>query len=118
MEEQTASVRSAVRRWCHCRTYGLQHCLEIFQLDQPDAGYDRSVGCFHVPVQGEEELLDHRSSGYLYERRIHDLFLLRVRVFKPWYRSGLSGWYRSGCGIPWNLHPCNQKAADRVEIYF
>ncbi len=45
-------------------------------------------------------------------------FFCASECLKPWYRSGLSGWYRSGCGIPWNLHPCNQKAADRVEIYF
>ena len=33
--------------------------LALLQLDQPDAGHDRSVGCIHVLVQGEEEeLLD------------------------------------------------------------
>ena len=54
----------------------LHRDLALLQLDQPDPGNDRSVGCFHVPVQGEEELLDHRCSRYLYERCV--LHLLRA----------------------------------------
>ena len=54
----------------------LHRHLALLQLDQPDAGYDRPVGCFHVPVQGEEELLDHRRACYLYERCV--LHLLRA----------------------------------------
>ena len=32
--------------------------MEILQLDQPDAGYDRSVDSKYVSVPREEELLD------------------------------------------------------------
>ena len=39
-----------------------------FSWTNPDSGYDRSVGCFHVPLPGEEELLDHRCACYLHER--------------------------------------------------
>ena len=69
-------------RWCfpwHRQRNGLHQLhrdLALLQLDQPDAGHDRSVGCIHVPVQGEEELLDHRCARYLHERCV--LHLLRA----------------------------------------
>ena len=69
-------------RWCfpgHRQRTGLHQLhrdLALLQLDQPDAGHDRSVGCIHVPVQGEEELLDHRCARYLHERCV--LHLLRA----------------------------------------
>ena len=58
----------------------LHRDLALLQLDQPDAGDDRSVGRFHVPVQGEEELLDHRSARHLYERRVRYLLRAGSRV--------------------------------------
>ena len=76
------AVHPRAGRWCfpgHRQRNGLHQLhrhLALLQLDQPDAGYDRPVGCFHVPVQGEEELLDHRSARYLYERCV--LHLLRA----------------------------------------
>ena len=53
----------------------LHRYLALLQLDQPDSGYDRSVGSFHVPLPGEEELLDHRCACYLHERSF--FYLLR-----------------------------------------
>ena len=58
----------------------LHRDLALLQLDQPDTGHDRSVGRFHVPVQGEEELLDHRSARHLYERRVRYLLRAGSRV--------------------------------------
>ena len=52
----------------------LHHHLALFQLDQSDPRYDRSVGCLHVPLLRKEELLDHRRPRYLHERGLRHLF--------------------------------------------
>ena len=80
------AVHPRAGRWFfpgHRQRTGLHqlHCdLALLQLDQPDAGHDRSVGRFHVPVQGEEELLDHRSARNLYERCFQHLLHPGSRV--------------------------------------
>ena len=61
------------RRQC-AGLHQLHGHLALLQLDQPDAGHDRPVGCFHVSVPGEEELLDHRSACDLHERSLFHLF--------------------------------------------
>ena len=58
----------------------LHHHLALLQLDQPDPGYDRSVGRFHVPLLRQEELLDHRCPRYLHERRLRHLLPAGQRV--------------------------------------
>ncbi len=55
----------------------------------------------------KKELLAHRSSGNLYERRIHDVFLLCRRMPESGHDGGVSGRNYSGGSIPWNLYACN-----------
>ncbi len=92
---------------CDYRTSGLHDCLEIFQLDEPDTGYDRFVDRQHVPLQREKELLAYRCACNLYERRIHDVFLLCRRMPESGHDGGVSGRNYSGGSIPWNLYACN-----------
>ena len=48
--EETDALRTAAGSWCICRSSGLCNRMEILQLDQPDAGYDRSVDRKYVSV--------------------------------------------------------------------
>ena len=73
----------------HARFHRLHGHLEILQLDQPDACDDRSLGWFHVPGDGEEELLDYCHSGDLHECCFRDLLYHGSGV--PGHDSGAGG---------------------------
>ena len=81
MKNRPRAGRRRLPRHRQCpRQDRLHHHLALFQLDQSDPRYDRSVGCLHVPLLRKEELLDHRRPRYLHERGLRHLFPAGQRV--------------------------------------
>ena len=87
---------SAVNR---ARLPVLHSHLEILLLDQPDAGYDRSLVRCNVPGKRKEELLGLRHSCHLHECSLLDLLHDGSGVpgrhcsAEEQHRSRLSGWH-------------------------
>ena len=86
--------------------------------------YDRSVVCFHVPVLREEELLDHRRSRNLHDRRIHYLLHAGQRVpgsvpeprRRLQHRSGLPRWHPLRRSVPGYLPVLHQEARRKAPV--
>ena len=75
-----------------------------------------AVGAFVGHLDYSIELLDHSSSGNIYERGFCNLFHLCRRVSGIIYSSSLSGRYYICSIIPGYFYPCDKEADERAGI--